>query len=360
MKRLVALALPLVLLVAACGDSGPDPSANPKDALISAFENLSEAEGVEIVFSLDASDETLVAVSEGSLTAEDASKISSSAITVRTRGRGEDAQMEMVATVAGEDDVTIKVVDQVLYAQIDAQGLVETFGGDPSELDMAASQAEAQGLGFVRNAIDGDWIAIEGFKELAEQFTGAAGGDAAMIDQQKFIEDMTKAIEDTSEVTHAGSDDAGDHLVVALSIRDLYTRFSSSIQGLTGAVPMGGLPPASEIPDEIVELDVWVADDQVTQVRLDFLKIAQTFESEPPPEGVEDFGLLLEIEEFGDEIEAPDDAVEVDAQQLMQTFMGGMGAGGTAPGPSSSFDCSQLEGAPQDVLDQFADICPGL
>jgi hypothetical protein len=74
---------------------------------------------------------------------------------------------------------------------------------------------------------------------------------------------------------------------------------------------------------------------------------------------------LIEFDEFGDDIEVPEDAVEVSAQQLFQMFMGSMSgsvseSGGSIPAPSGSFDCSQLEGAPQDVLDQFADVCPGL
>jgi hypothetical protein len=365
MKRLVALALPLVVLLAACGGSGgPDPQANPKDALVSAFENMSGSDGLQIVLSLDSDVDSLVSTSEGDLAEEDAQKILDSSLTVRTRGSGDDAQAEFVATIAGEDDVTIKVVDKVLYAQLDVEGLMETFGGDPADLDLAAQQAEAQGLGFVRNAIDGDWIALTGLEEMAKQFGGTAGGQITP-DQQKVIEDMTTAIEESADVTHEGSDDAGDHLVVSLPLRDLYSEVMSSIQGLAGSIPMGELPPASEIPEGNLELDVWVADDRVTQVVFDFVKAAQTFGEEEIPEGVGSLGLKLELDEFGDDIEVPEDAVEVDGQQLMQTFMGAMmgsmGASeGAAPAPSTSFDCSQLEGAPQDVLDQFADVCPNL
>ena len=363
MKRLVALALPLVVLLAACGGSeGPDPSADPKDALVSAFENMSESDGMEVVLSLSSDTGSLVATSEGSMSEEDAQKILDSSLTVRTRGQGEDASMEMVANIAGEDDLSIKFVDKVLYAQVDAAGLMETFGGDPADLETAASQAEAGGLGFVRNAIDGEWIAIKGFDALQEQLTGMSGAQQPTFDQEKLVRDLTAAIEDTAEVSHEGSDDAGDHLVVSLPVRDLYERFMTTLQGLAGQVPMAGLPPASEVPDENVELDVWVEDDRVTQVIFDFVKLATTFEAEDIPEGVESLGLRLELAEFTEDIEVPEDSVEVDAQQLMQTFMGGMaGAGsGSAPAPSSSFDCSQLEGAPQDVIDQFADVCPGL
>lgn len=363
MKRLVALALPLVLFVAACGGSeGPDPAANPKDALVSAFENMSESDGLQIVLSLEADADSMMAMSEGSLAEEDAQKILDSSLTVRTRGQGEDAQFEMVANVAGEEDVTIKVVDKILYAQVDVEGLVETFGGDPSELDAAAQQAEAQGLGFVRNAIEGDWLAISGLDEFSKQFGGASGGEVTP-DQQKLLNDMTEAVKESAEVTHEGSDDAGDHLVVGLPLRDLYEQLMPTIQGLAGAAPVGTLPPASEIPEGNLELDVWVQDDRVSQVVFDFVRIAQTFGGEDIPEGVESFGIKLELDEFGEDIEVPDDAVEVDGAQLMQTFMGGLmqGMSGTgAPAPSSSFDCSQLEGAPQEVIDQFADVCPGL
>src|SRR5688500_9852203 len=64
MKRIGALVAAVGLLLAACGgEAGPDPQAEPKEALVSAFENLANSEGTEIVLSLDATAEALAGLS---------------------------------------------------------------------------------------------------------------------------------------------------------------------------------------------------------------------------------------------------------------------------------------------------------
>lgn len=370
--KLVGAALGAALLLAGCAGSGPDPQDNPKDALISAFENLSEREGHEITVSLDATADSLRALGGSQpgtpdLSDEDAEKILASSLHLMTKGKGEDAQMELVVTIAGEEDVTVKVIEQNLYFQADAEGLAETFDADPAELEAAASQAEAQGLDFVRPALEGEWIAVTGFQELQEQMGGPPPEEAAK-QQEQFMKDMTEAIRETSDVEHVADEDTGDHLVVTLPIRDLYTRLMDALKSSLG--PAGGFSPfpqPAQVPNESVVLDVWVEDDSITQVALDLNQITAIANGEAS-EADSQAALLIELDEFDDEVEAPEDVVEVEAQQLFQIFGGMMmqGAGGEmgghmgGSGSSGEFDCSQLEGAPPAVLKQFADTCPEL
>jgi len=371
MKRIAALLAALGLLLAACGGaSGPDPEANPKEALVSAFENLANSDGLEVNLSLDATPESLNALAgDGGepLDAATAEKVLASSLRVLTKGKGEEAQLELVATIAGEEDLEIKVVDMVTYFRADAEGLMETFGADPSQLQMMSQQATAQGLTFVEPALNGEWIAVTGAEELSQQF-GAADADKMAESQQKLIRDITSALEEEATVTNEGSDDAGDHLGVSIPMRAIYQRLLSSFQGLPGMPPMGELPPETEIPDENVVMDVWVDDDRVSQLGLDFAQFVGF------GGGAESTGgrvaLLMTFEEFDDDIEPPGDAVEVPAEQLMQLFLGaggmggatggGMGAGGGAGELPADFDCDQLEGAPPAIKEQFADMCPDL
>lgn len=376
MKRIGALVAAVGLLLTACGGgAGPDPQAEPKEALVSAFENLATSEGTEIVMSLDATAGSLNGLAgDGgeAMDEETAEKILDSSLRMLTKGKGEDAQFEMVATIAGEEDLEIKFVDKVVYFRADAEGLTETFGGDPAELEAMGQQAAAQGLAFVEPALNGEWIAVTGTEELAQQFGGGMGMDAnAMAEnQQKMIDDLSAALEESATVTNEGSDDAGDHLTVAVPVRDLYERLMSTFQGMPG-FPGGQMPPATEAPDQDVTMDVWVDDDQVTQASIDLVQL-MGMAGEPPSTGGR-VALLMEFEEFDDEIEAPDDAVEVPAEQLMQLVMGAAGAslggqggsmGFAPPGgggaPPADFDCDQLKGAPPAIKEQFADMCPDL
>lgn len=369
MKRIGALAAAVGLLLAACGGgSGPDPQANPKEALVSAFENLANSEGMEIVLSLDATAESLTGLAgEGGESMDEATveKILDSSLRMVTRGKGEEAQFEMVATIAGEEDLEIKFVDKVFYFRADAAGLAETFGGDPSDLDVMAQEAAAAGLSFVEPALNGEWIAVTGIEQLAQQFGGTMDAQGMAENQQKVIDDISAAIEESATVTSEGSDDVGDHLRVAIPIRELYTKLMTSFQGIPG-FPGGQMPPSSEVPDEDVALDVWVDDDRVTQVSLDFVQFMKMGGGATSTEGP--VALLMAFEEFDDEIEVPGDAVEVPAEQLMQIFMGAAGGMGGATGggmsgggaPPADFDCDQLKGAPPAIKQQFADMCPDL
>ena len=378
MKRIGALVAAVALLLTACGgETGPDPQANPKEALVSAFENLANSEGMEMVLSLDATAESLNGLAgEGGQPMDDetAEKILDSSLRMLTRGKGEEAQFEMVATIAGEEDLEIKFIDKIMYFRADAEGLTETFGGDPAQLDAMAQQAAAQGMSFVKPALDGEWIAVTGTEELAQQFGGGMGMDANSMaqNQQKMIEEISAALEESATVTSQGSDDIGERLSVAIPIQKLYEKLMTTFQGIPG-FPGGQMPPATEVPDENVTLQVWVDDDRVTQASLDFVQFMNMDGNATTTEGP--VALLMEFEEFDDEIEAPDDAVEVPAEQIMQLFMGAAGMGGASMGeggtmevpppgggggPPPNFDCDQLKGAPPAIKEQFADMCPDL
>jgi hypothetical protein len=276
----------------------------------------------------------------------------------------------MVVNVAGEDDFEMKGVDKVLYLRADVEGLVETFGGDPNQIAAGVEQAEAQGLTFVRPAAEGEWISIEGLDEAARQMTGLT--PPSLPDQQQFIDDLTASFKENATVTSEGQEDVGEHLVVSVPLRATYESFVESFSELSQQIPVGQLPPASEVPDEAVVMDVWVDDERVTQLLFDVIQFVELADDvEDAPEDAE-FAFLAEIEEFDDEIEVPEDAVAVDPQQIFglfgSMFMGGMGgmdsgsAGSSAPAGDlgAGFNCDDLKGAPPEVLSQFAEECPEL
>ncbi len=365
MKKLLSLVAALALVGGACGgSSGPDPADDPKGALVSAFENL-EGGSNTLVFTIQSTPESLDALASedggSGMSAEDAQKILDSSLTVSSEGEGDDAKAQIVANVAGnEGAVELRVIGKDFYVRADVQGLMEQFGADTSQLETIKSQAQAGGLTFVGPAIDGEWLAIKGLQDQLAQLTGGAATPSA--DQQQIINEVTQVIKDKATVTNEGEEDAGTHLVATLPIRDIYTEISGSLGALGGAVPMD-LPDPSEVPDEDVTIDIWMDGDDLSQVELDFLQFAE-IANEPVPEGVDQFAFRIAFEDFSGDTSVPEGAVEVDPTTLFQGLLGGVSGGvpggTTAPGGSSGFDCSQLEGAPQDVKDQFKDLCPNV
>ncbi|MEA2447320.1 MAG: hypothetical protein QOK47_957 [Actinomycetota bacterium] len=369
MKKLLSLVAALALLGAACGGSGdgPDPAEDPKGALVSAFEGL-QGGSRTIVFTVESTPESLNALAStnggAGMTPEDSQKILDSSLTVSAEGEGEDAKAQVLVNIAGnEGAVEMRVIGKDFYLRADVRGLMEQFGVDTSQLDTVAAQAETQGLTFVGPAIDGEWLGIKGLQDSLGQLTGGAATPS--MDQQQIINDITEAVKSKATVTEEGTDDVGTHLKVALPIRDLYTELSGSLQQLSGSIPGAELPDPSEIPDEDVNLDVWVDGGDLKQVEIDFLQFAE-LAGEAVPDGVDQLAFRIAFTEFSGDTSVPEGAVEVDPSVIFQSLLGGLGGmpgstGGTAvPGGDTGFDCSQLEGAPKDVKKQFQDLCPGI
>lgn len=373
MRRLLAIIATSALVFAGCnsGGSGPDASEDPKAALVAGFKALGDG-GLTATLRLDTTVEDLMVMNEesgDSLTEEQAQQFIDSSLQFTTNGETEPekSQFEMIANVAGlENAVEVKYRDDTLYARASVRDLTEEFGGNTAELDMAASQAPP-GFDFIGPAIEGEWIGITGFQALSEQLGAMAGAPQAEEQQeqaQQMMSEMAAVLENNAEVTHEGSDDAGDHLVASVNARQVYGEFVEALGTLGGlaSAQMAQLPPESEIPDEDMTFDAWVSDGQLSQLLFDFTQFGD-WEGADMPEGLERFGLLVEMEEFDGEIEVPEDVTNVDVQQLMQTFMGGMGIGSDTMVPETEVPadfCEQLKEAPEDVQAQFEAECPEL
>jgi hypothetical protein len=361
MKKLISLSALLLLLASAC--AGNELGGSPKESLSAAIENLTELEGLEMVFTVQSTADSIAALDESegdALSEDDAQRILDSSITVKTRGQTpEEAQAEFVVNIAGEDDIEMRFLDQTFYVRADVRGLIETFGGDPSGLDQFEQQASAAGITFVKPAIDGEWIGLEGLKELAEQ---QGFPTAQAPNQDALVRAFRTAVNEEAEVTQGDLEGPGTHLVADLPVRDIYDRLVPEFQRLFAGFPGAEFPPASEIPDESVRVDTWVEDDQLKQIRLDLLQFAELGD-EPVPEGVEEFALQVTIDEFDDEVEAPEGAVTLTPQEIQQAFGALLGAqfGESQSGSvKGELDCEALQQAPPEVQQQFAEECPNL
>jgi hypothetical protein len=374
MRKLLILAVTAALLIGACG--GDDASENPQGSLTDAVEALGDYEGFTLSMSIDSTAESLAALSEGAVTDEQAQQILDSSFTISSLSADDpaDAQFEMAVNIAGEDNsVEMKFLENTLYLRADVAGIMETFGQDPAQLDAFVAQAGGQpGFEFVEPAINGEWIAMTGFDQLLQQ---AGSSQNQLTDaQRQAIEGFTTALEDSSDIEPGDKEGPGDNLVATIQLRELYQSLMD-LQANLGAAA-GEMPPVDEVPDEEVSIDTWVDDGRLTQIQLDLTQF-RDFPDAQFPEGVDELALTVGLEEFTGGVEAPDGATEVDINQIMQGLMGGLGGlgGGTSPpgtggggGGGGDELCDQLEqqlqGQPQEVVDQFVQIygqqCPGL
>ena len=377
MRKFWVLLVVPALLLGACGGGGDDAAEeDPKGTLTTAFENLGKADAQEVTLSLQSTADSLTALSEGELDEEMAEKILGSSITVAGEETDDpsSARVRLAFDVEGTEGAEILVLGEEFYARADVRGLAEAFGQDDAAVDQLVQQAESQGVDFLGPAVEGEYLRLEGAKDLFKQF--GAQPQEATAQQERLAAELGDAIKDDAEVTSEGEDDVGAHLVMTASVRDLYSHFMEFADEL-GTVPTGTLPPKSEVPEGDLSLDAWVEDDRLVQLEFDLLQLQQFEDAEDFPEGVEELAIRLELEEDFEAIEAPEDAVTVTQAELQQIVAGAMGAGSSAtgratgvapPGGAGGIDCASfdnlppeaLEGLPPGQLEQLEALCPGI
>lgn len=368
--RLTAFVLAGALLAGACSDGGgasdEEAAEDPKQALTDALDAFAEYEGVTVEMTIEADPEDLVA---DDTPPEVAEAIVNSSVVVSAKGETpEDTQAEIRVNVDGnEDAVEMRFADMSFYARVEVRELVEAFDGDVAMIDASVDQASAMGFDFAQALVDGEWVGVEGLDEFAEQLglpvTTPDPEQAAAL-QQKFAEILERNADATSE----GTDDVGAHLRVTLPLKQTAGELFEALGSLGGAPP-GALPmdALNELPTADIPLDVWISDGRLVQLEIDVLAIGEAL-GEEPEEGVDDFAFRLTIDEFTDEVEAPEDFVPIDLQQILQGVfgagLGGAAAGGSAISPPDSGDrevvvpelglaCSDLAGVPPDQIKAF-------
>lgn len=369
MKKLLAILAGATLLLSACADNSPSASDNPKGALVDALRTLSESEGLTQTIRLQSDTDSLVAASEGDVDAETAQKILDSNIVVSAlqADNPEDAASLILVTIAGNEDLEVRFVEGDLYFRADIESLLDTFGEDPAELQAAISQFQGQpGLEWIEDAVAGDWVVLENVLELSEQFGGASMGAGSLgADQQKeLVNNLLQAVERNATVTSEGDEDAGEHVIATLPLRETLSDLIDALgpaAGMTGAELGDSL---EDVPDEDISIDFWIGDGTVTQIAFDVVNFARSFEgtTEEIPDGVQELTFLIEIEEFDGSVEPVADAAKIDTAALGRAFAGMLSGGipGGGSGSGGAFDCDLLKGAPPEVIALYAEECPEL
>lgn len=361
-RRFTAVLLAGALLAGACSEAGSeDVAENPKQALVDAFEALSEYEGIEMVMSIEADADDLAS---DELPIEQAEIVVESSVTVRGKQATtpEDQQVEVVVNVGGnEDAVEMKGIGQSIYLRADVRELVDTFGGDPAQIDAAVQYGSQGGLDFIEPLVDGEWVGIEGIDALAEQF-GVTVPTPDPEQAEALTKRITAAFEENAEVESEGSDGTGEHLRVRVPLKEFARETFDALQEMSG-LPPAALPPMEDldqIPDDTqLPFDVWIDDGAVVQLELDFLELAEDLAGEPAPEGIEEMVMRFTFEEFTDEVEAPSDFVEVDLQEVIQGIFGAIPATGEASAGGSAIE-EVPAGKPKVVLPELGVACSDL
>lgn len=361
-KKALSLLVAASLSLTACGMFGSS-AAEAKSTLVDALRNLLATESYTQTMSVDSDVESLVALGEGDVSEEVAETILGASIVAagKQAENPADAESELVLNLGGSDSLEMRFVEGDLYFRADVGTLVETFGGNPADIDAAVAQIQGQpGFDWIEPAAAGEWIVVRDALELSQQMGGTA---VSPEQQQELIDDLLQTVEQNATVTDEGDEDAGQHLSASLPLRETIQDLMQSLGPAAGM--MQGQDMMGDIPDENIVLDFWVADDTISQMAIDFTQFKGMSDESGDefPSDVEKMAFVIAIEETDVNVEPVADAVELDTAALTQAFSGLMGGGGLGTGGgggTGSFDCNALKGAPQEVVELYAEECPEL
>jgi hypothetical protein len=383
----------LVLLsgTAACGLSSVAPKVELRDALVAVADARSAAFAVSLPSSPDDVRAFLTASGEDSSSLDDAmlrDLLGTELIAAYDKGESKkktaDDAGRLQLRIDGEDYGEVRVVDEVAYLRIDVPGLSDRFPDMADDVDSFRAELQTSDLGALEAAAEaaltGEWVSVDTGKGswLAEQqksMEDASGVPRSDDVAQRLLDVAGKALDSSVSVRAAG-----ERLIATVNTRDMYTEVADDLPELLGEIAPGAgksLPSADEVPSRDVSASFWVDGGELRRVELD---LAQFLEE---PTG--HFVIRVDTAE-GQKIEAPDDAVEVDMEQLAgltgvtpDQLLGGLsGAGGGDVGGSLGVEAAaaavgvefqahaQYDGVPPSVeylpmvAESFAGMTPPL
>lgn len=326
-RTIIAAATVMALALAACGTA---EVLAPPLAVQEAARSTLDRSSMQLTFSLAGdADDILALFGEGAAPTDDDRRgvdvVRDSRLTV-SFDRGDEATVDddrfALDLDVGDIDhaVEVRVVAKTLYARADVPLLAEYFGFQTGSLAEAVAGAETAGFGFLADAVAGRWLSTD-LAPLEAMAEGGAGLDAGGAEQlQPFLDALASAFSEDVDVERVGKDGAGERYRLTVALRRVYERLLPLLGSLPGLPGPGMIPPASEVPDETVTADVWVADGRISRGELDLAQFA--------PHATGPVALRVDISGLDGDITAPEGAVDVNVMQILGSFLGAVGVGG--------------------------------
>ncbi len=331
LRRIGAVVVVVALAAAACGKAAEvvAPQVAVRNAASSTFENHQG----RFTLSLVGEEADLAALLQPP---EDERRfldvLRNSKIVVAVDGGDEatldDDRFALTLDIGDLDEaVELRLVDKTMYLRGDIAGLARLFEAPPGALADLVTGAQQAGFGFVADAVAGKWLSLDlaPLEDMAKGAAGQQGGEvpnlgAAQFD--KLLEAVSTTFGEDVNVQRLGQEDAGQHYRLTVPLRRVYERLVPVLGSLFSMPGMETLPPATEVPDRTVSLDVWTEDGRINRAELDLGQFAPT-----PPAGR--VALRVDLDKLDGDIKAPGDAVEVNVMQIFGQLMAGLGAIGS-------------------------------
>jgi hypothetical protein len=174
---------------------------------------------------------------------------------------------------------------------------------------------------FLKDALAGKWIELDGLSAVAKQFAGLAGASASAAPSvstdlaAKLLNTLTGDVTATDQ----GSTSDGEHLVLTAPLQKLATDFQTIVSEIPGGSLAGSkLSDLSNVPAKNVTIDAYVKDDKLTKLGLDIIQFAPA--ADAAKVAGQHLSLELAFSGSAGDTSAPSGATKVDLGQLVQQF----------------------------------------
>lgn len=324
-RRRLAAALAGAALVAAACSGGGSPQGRLESAATATFDS---SFAYELTVEVDG--EALEALGPGGGQAVGILQ------SLRVAGRHTEGANEIVFGVLGFDVLELRALgEEAVFLKLALGELAGIAGASVEDLSASVipSLREA-GLGdevvsAVEAALDGRWVGVEGEvdPQALQDALGLpdAGGATAAPDEEEVEEalggDLAGFVERFVEVVEVREEGGSEVFAVNLALRDLIRTAAEVSPG----APVEDLEADLGSVPEQVPATVTVVDDRITRFAVD---VAESVEQLPGA-----FEIRLDLSEHGavEEVTAPDDAVTITSEQLVEALSSLSGLGGIVP-----------------------------
>lgn len=351
MKRrrtpVLALLLVAALLLGACG--GGDVSDDPAAALREAVEALGDYEGLELRLQVRADDTARNALRDDGVEQSELDLVLNSSLRLRVTGEEESSAVEVTAVLSGSEVLSLRFIDEDdLYLRLDFPALINALD-DPllrEEAEELLEFAQFFGLEDVADAArTGRWLRVSGLQQLTD-FLDAfdespAPSEPSEADLEalaaELVESTVRFLDDDVTVTFVAEEAVGDRVRVSTTGPALERLLGDVVRSLGSLDLLDGVSPdelLAEISEDMrdvgtVSVDAWLSGGRLVQIGLDANELADDTLTGEPLAG--ELLLLIGIDEFQGEIEAPSDATELNLFSLLGGFAGGFDPFGADP-----------------------------
>ncbi|NUP49544.1 MAG: hypothetical protein HOW97_19880 [Catenulispora sp.] len=326
------------------GSGGTNGSKNPTEALAAAVHNISSGKAESFQLSLKPDDAMIAAMNKDSSKQDAAigkSLLGNGGIVVKFTVSsdkplkdlkpGETPNVEFGVTAGGTEFFDIRSVGGALYAKANVPQIAQLSGKSTADLTAAMGQVPPDFQAPIQALMAGKWVGVsaqdlKGLEQMAKSMGGGDLGAATTASPNTQMlagmeASLLKALTQDATVNDLGGGKlqvSGKVKVIGQDILGALGPAMSSIPGKSKADLDKAREGLNSVPDsEVVTFDVWLKNNQISELQLDLAQFLPKDQS-----GGGHLPVDAKFSQDAAKVSAPDGVTNIDIQKLLGSLGG--------------------------------------